>query len=168
MIWRRAIRCASRSSGTGRGGRSRVDSELVRGSPMLKSGTTQRMVWIGAGVVASLLCGFGLRASFTGLWAGMADADSARATRIERELEDLPDPGEIYRRVVELILPTFVTVDAIGQVETSLGNLVAVPKSGAGVVVDPDGRILTVYHVVSDAAEGGTIRVTLHDGRAFP
>uniref|UniRef100_UPI001E616984 S1C family serine protease n=1 Tax=Kineosporia sp. R_H_3 TaxID=1961848 RepID=UPI001E616984 len=38
---------------------------------------------------------------------------------------------------------------------------------GSGVILDTSGRILTNNHVVSDAANGGTIQVVLSDGRTF-
>jgi putative serine protease PepD len=39
---------------------------------------------------------------------------------------------------------------------------------GSGVVIDDKGHVLTNNHVVSAAANGGTLQVTLSDGRAYP
>jgi putative serine protease PepD len=39
---------------------------------------------------------------------------------------------------------------------------------GSGVILRPDGTILTNNHVVADAANGGTITVTFSDGRTAP
>jgi len=122
---------------------------------MMHGTSPTRIAWILLALLASLVAGIGLRLGL--------DGDASRAMNREDEratLEGLADPGEVYRRVVALTLPSLVSVDAYLPVgsETLL-------MSGAGVVVGSDGTIVTVYHVVSDAIQAGKIMVTMHDGR---
>lgn len=125
--------------------------------------TWTRAAWILFLLLASLVAGVGLRIGLEG------DSPRAMDREAEREaLADLPDPGEVFRRVVALTLPSLVSVDAISRVAPSVfgGAEDMVQKVGAGVIVDADGTIVTVYHVVSDAIQAGEIVVTLHDGKA--
>lgn len=122
-----------------------------------------RAAWILFVLLASLVAGIGLRVGLEGGSPRAMDRDAERES-----LAELPDPGEVFRRVVALTLPSLVSVDAISQVPPSVfgGPAETVQKVGAGVIVDPDGTIVTVYHVVSDAIQSGEIVVTLHDGKS--
>jgi serine protease Do len=70
----------------------------------------------------------------------------------------------IVIRVVERIRPSVVNIDTVAQVQTVFGVF---PQQGAGsgVIVGPDGLILTNNHVVEGAQQ---IRVTLLSGKSFP
>jgi putative serine protease PepD len=67
-------------------------------------------------------------------------------------------------------LPDWVAV--AGAVEPSVVSVqVSAGRSsgeGSGVILDPQGRILTNNHVISAASSGGEISVVLSDGRAYP
>lgn len=67
-------------------------------------------------------------------------------------------------QVVERVRPAIVNIDTLAEVKTAMGIF---PQKGAGsgVIVSPDGYILTNNHVVEGAEQ---IRVTLLSGRAFP
>jgi len=66
-------------------------------------------------------------------------------------------------KVVERVRPAVVNIDTESQVQTVFGVF---PRQGAGsgVIVSPDGYILTNNHVVSGAQQ---IKVTLISGRTF-
>jgi serine protease Do len=65
-------------------------------------------------------------------------------------------------QVVERVRPAVVNIDTVAQVQTFFGVF---PQQGAGsgVIVSPDGYILTNNHVVENAQQ---IRVTLLSGRS--
>lgn len=81
-----------------------------------------------------------------------------------------PPPGppvadeNVVIRVVDRIRPSVVNIDTVAQVQTFFGVF---PQQGAGsgVIVSPDGLILTNNHVVEGAAQ---IKVTLLSGKSFP
>jgi putative serine protease PepD len=77
---------------------------------------------------------------------GRAPVDSGNVTS--------PNWGEVAAAVE----PSVVSVKV--QAGQSSGE-------GSGVILDTSGRILTNNHVVSEAANGGTIQVVLSDGRTF-
>jgi S1-C subfamily serine protease len=122
-----------------------------------------RFAWVLLALLVALLSGIGLRMGLEGGSPSAADRAGDRES-----LEALPDPGEVFRRVVRLTLPSLVSVDAIYEVPSRIfgARPEVVQNVGGGVVVDPDGTIVTVYHVVSDAIESGEIVVTLHDGKS--
>jgi len=66
-------------------------------------------------------------------------------------------------RVVERVRPAVVNIDTVAQVQTFFGVF---PQQGAGsgVLVSPDGYILTNNHVVEGAQQ---IKVTLLSGKAY-
>jgi len=67
-------------------------------------------------------------------------------------------------RVVEAVRPSVVNINTVAQVQTVFGVF---PQEGAGsgVIVSPDGYILTNNHVVEGAQQ---IKVTLLSGKTFP
>lgn len=65
--------------------------------------------------------------------------------------------------VVERVRPSVVNIDTVAQVQTAVGIF---PQKGvgSGVIVSPDGYILTNNHVVEGAQQ---IRVTLLSGKSY-
>ncbi|WP_125569892.1 S1C family serine protease [Nocardioides baekrokdamisoli] len=68
-------------------------------------------------------------------------------------------PANWAEKVAAKVLPSVVKVNVSGQGGSG---------SGSGVILRPDGTILTNNHVVALAANGGTLSVTLNDGRTVP
>lgn len=66
-------------------------------------------------------------------------------------------------RVVERVRPSVVNIDTVAQVQTFFGVF---PQQGAGsgVIVSPDGYVLTNNHVVEGAQQ---IKVTLLSGKSY-
>ncbi|MGN6330159.1 MAG: S1C family serine protease [Motilibacteraceae bacterium] len=63
------------------------------------------------------------------------------------------------------ILPSVVTVEVSGTQSGGFGGQQAVSDTGSGVVIRPDGYVLTNNHVVAAAENGGSVHATLEDGR---
>jgi len=139
---------------------------------------TSRAVWILLALLASLLCGIALRIGVEGEGAGEGDGERDATSRSStprdgrgdaaRRLSSLPDPGEVYRLVVDLTLPSLVSIDAISEsISPFTRRVEEVHTLGAGFIADAAGSVLTVHHVVADAVESGKIFVTLHDGKSY-
>ena len=60
-------------------------------------------------------------------------------------------------RVAAKVLPSVVSIEASGSQESG---------TGSGIILDNDGHILTNNHVVVPAVGGGSLKVTLNDGRS--
>ena len=73
----------------------------------------------------------------------------------ERSEDSLSFIADVYKRVA----PSVVGVESLRDDGASH----AVLGSGSGVIIDPDGYIVTNYHVVADAS---AISITLADGRS--
>ncbi len=65
--------------------------------------------------------------------------------------------------VVDRVRPAVVNIDTVAQVQTFFG-LFPQQGAGSGVIVSPDGYVLTNNHVVEGAQQ---IKVTLLSGRSF-
>jgi putative serine protease PepD len=89
--------------------------------------------------------------------------DGGQPERVEplpqAPFDDSPPSQGSVAAVAERVLPVVVTVDAAGG-----GN----GGSGSGFVLDTAGYILTNYHVIAVAAQGGSIIVGLADGGEEP
>ncbi len=102
---------------------------------------------------------------------GAAPMNSAAAPQLPPTIAQAPvpppttlTPEEItIIRVVERVRPSVVNIDTVAQVQTAVGIF---PQKGAGsgVIVSPDGYILTNNHVVEGAQQ---IRVTLLSGKSY-
>lgn len=82
-------------------------------------------------------------------------------------------PDEIYARASQVIGKSVVYIDTVEQVRVRdwfFGDRVQDNQSsGSGVLITPDGYILTNEHVVGPANEAGKrITIFLPDGRKFP
>jgi putative serine protease PepD len=67
-----------------------------------------------------------------------------------------------------IIGPSVVTVEVTGQASNGFGGSSGSSGTGSGVIIRAEGYILTNNHVVSAAAGGGSVHVTLSDGRTLP
>jgi putative serine protease PepD len=111
-----------------------------------------------AAVVLALLAG--LAGGWIG-WtlAGRSVSDGALARPLPQA-----DPASAQltpvEAVAEKVLPSVVLLKVEGG---GPGE-----DEGSGVVLSPDGLVLTNDHVVAAAATGGTVTALLQDGRAFP
>jgi putative serine protease PepD len=67
-----------------------------------------------------------------------------------------------------IIGPSVVTVEVTGQASNGFGGSTRSSGTGSGVIIRAEGYILTNNHVVSAAVGGGSVHVTLSDGRTLP
>jgi putative serine protease PepD len=67
-----------------------------------------------------------------------------------------------------IIGPSVVTVEVTGQASNGFGGSSASSGTGSGVIIRTEGYIVTNNHVVSAAVGGGSVHVTLSDGRTLP
>jgi putative serine protease PepD len=63
------------------------------------------------------------------------------------------------------IAPSVVTVEVTGQVGTPFGGTQSQSDTGSGIIIRSEGYVLTNNHVVAAAVDGGSVHVTLSDGR---
>ena len=106
-------------------------------------------------------------ALLAGLIGGGVGTGAALATRpdptasVTSTAATLPASAPIgtadVQSVAAKVLPSVVSI----EVSSSQGS-----GSGSGIILDSDGHILTNNHVVAPAASGGTLEVTLNDGRS--
>jgi len=66
------------------------------------------------------------------------------------------------------IAPSVVTVEVTGQVGSPFGGVQSQSDTGSGVVIRSEGYVLTNNHVIAAAVDGGSVHVTLSDGRTVP
>jgi serine protease Do len=85
---------------------------------------------------------------------------------------DVSGDGEIVVDVYDAVAPAVVAIQVSGTIPTSgafgqrsQGGSIGFQAAGSGVIVDPDGLILTNRHVVGDADK---VTVLLADGRELP
>jgi putative serine protease PepD len=108
-------------------------------------------------LVAGALALVGVRALDDGTTAAPANAPSSAQS--EPLVPSTGDGSAVdWEAVASAVAPSVVTIQVQGQ---------RAAGEGSGVVLDPDGSILTNNHVVAAAANGGEIRVVLSDGRVF-
>ena len=131
-------------------------------------------------VLVGLVIGLGLGAGFNVPLPSKAERNALGATTSNSQVPESPFVG-----VVEKALPAVVFIDVrkgVGRADDQGGGddqgdewfhrffndqprrQQRIPSSGSGFIVDPEGRILTNNHVVSNAED---ITVTLNDKRTF-
>lgn len=76
-----------------------------------------------------------------------------------------PDPFEAVIRAAEAILPSVVTLEVAVPGEHPSAAILGTERVGTGVIVSPQGHILTASYIVMG---GRSIQVTLTDGRTLP
>lgn len=115
---------------------------------------------LAAGIVAAMLVSGGL-----GGWIGATVAGGSGGTGgtlpspISASQPSNPAPDGTVESVAEKVLPSVVSVDV--RARDGRGE-------GSGVVLTPDGLIITNTHVIGMAAQGGQIQVRFDDGSKAP
>jgi putative serine protease PepD len=64
-----------------------------------------------------------------------------------------------------VISPSIVTVEVSGQATNQFGGTSSLSDTGSGIIIRDTGYILTNNHVVAAAVGGGSVHVTLNDGK---
>ncbi|CAA9220428.1 MAG: HtrA protease/chaperone protein [uncultured Acidimicrobiales bacterium] len=103
------------------------------------------------GALVAVVTGLGLLAATDGDDIGGSDG---RALSLSGELLDV-------RGVLAAVRPGVVSINVEGTTVDEAGNLRQGQGAGSGMVLEPDGLVLTNAHVIADAT---TISVTLADG----
>lgn len=159
---------ASTSSGGGAGsippGTRRVSSAPGRKGPGW-AGTLAGMVITCLATLAIVFGVWGAQSPFsassemTGSNGGASQQPSLVQSGAE-VVEPVETMGGVpdWEAVAAAVRPATVSIFVSGDNEAA---------SGSGVIIDSEGHVITNQHVVSGYAEGGSITVTLHDGRLF-
>src|SRR5690349_20133188 len=127
------------------------------------STTTLAPVRRSGGITAAVLAGALLLGGAAGVggaawydaWQGDEPAATASATGPVKASNAATLPSGSVEKVAASVLPSVVKINVSGS--SGAG-------SGSGIVLSKDGNILTNNHVVSLAANGGSITVNLNDG----
>jgi serine protease Do len=91
------------------------------------------------------------------IWLSLAVTASAQTSNHNRDFDPLHQFNSAVRKLVSNVTPSVVQVLATGYgpVESGSGNSTALvgmqQKIGSGVIIDPDGYIVTNAHVVGGA-----------------
>jgi putative serine protease PepD len=136
------------------------------GPPLAESSRDRRA---GRGATAAVLvgalalgglAGFGGAAAYdlvtpssSGVLSSASDDEGTTTSVVERE--DTPAPEGSVEEVASSVLPSVVKISVRGPRGQG---------SGSGVVISEDGEILTNFHVVQPAGEGGSVSVGFDDG----
>jgi len=73
-----------------------------------------------------------------------------------------------FREAAKKILPSVVSIDAVGVQEDLFGFQRTVAEQGSGVIINSEGYVITNAHVVADVARGTQITIQTSDNRSFP
>ncbi|PAY22756.1 serine protease [Dietzia natronolimnaea] len=111
-----------------------------------------------AGLVAAMLVSGGL-----GGWIGATVAGGGDGARLASPISAAQPESQAadgtVESVADTVLPSVVSIDVRGQ---------AGRGEGSGVILTPDGLIITNNHVIALGAAGGQIEVRFHDGSRAP
>lgn len=110
------------------------------------------IISVGLGVGASQFFDSGTRTSSSS--SSSQEVEQSGTTEVVTSSGDSPD----WVAVAEAVRPATVTISVSAGQSSS---------TGSGVIWDTEGTIVTNNHVVSDATNGGSIYVTLYDGRIY-
>ncbi len=130
------------------------------GTPQPSPHRTRRGTGLAVAVLTSLLVGGAAGFGGSALWdarsddAASASGDTPLAAQVVDQ-GDTPATEGSTEAVAEAVLPSVVKIDVTGQEGSG---------SGSGIILTADGKILTNNHVVEVAGDGGTVRVSFHDG----
>lgn len=110
------------------------------------------IISVGLGAGASQFFDSGTRTSSSS--SSSQEVEQSGTTEVVTSSGDSPD----WVAVAEAVRPATVTISVSAGQSSS---------TGSGVIWDTEGTIVTNNHVVSDATNGGSIYVTLYDGRIY-
>jgi serine protease Do len=105
-------------------------------------------------------------AQFQGVSRPTPEARDRLYQELAGDVAEIERQGNVLKRVVQLVKPTVVHIDARKTETSSSGRSRRVEETGSGVVISLNNRfyVLTNRHVVKDAANAD-IKVILEDGR---
>ena len=145
-------------AGSDSGGRYQLFSESEQHSGSV-AGLSRRRLLVGGLALAlvAALVGGGLG----GLIGYQAAAHGGRLSVLDSPLPDADSAGDAgpVEQIAQNTLPSVVQLRVVNGRDAS---------AGSGMIVSPDGLILTNNHVVASAATGGTLNVLFQDGRITP
>ncbi|MDT7676819.1 MAG: putative serine protease PepD, partial [Pseudonocardiales bacterium] len=148
-------------TGNGQPGPGQPGYQLFSGPAEQDRQPDSRRKWIFAGLALALvgaLVGGGLG----GMIGYQVAANGGRLSVLDAPSPDADStaaPPTAVEQVSQRTLPTVV------QIRVTSGRQAG---AGSGMVLSPDGLILTNNHVVSLAANGGTLNVLFQDGKVVP
>jgi putative serine protease PepD len=148
-------------TGNGQPGPGQSGYQLFSGPAEQERKPSSRRKWILAGLALALvgaLVGGGLG----GMVGYQVAANGGRLSVLDAPSPDADStaaPPTAVEQVSQRTLPTVV------QIRVTSGRQAG---AGSGMVLSPDGLILTNNHVVSLAANGGTLNVLFQDGKVVP
>ncbi|HWU33128.1 MAG TPA: trypsin-like peptidase domain-containing protein, partial [Marmoricola sp.] len=98
-------------------------------------------------------------ATWANAWSKQSNEPAAPTAVSSTAALDGVAPTSNIEQVAAKVLPSVVEIKVSGSTESG---------SGSGIILSSDGMILTNNHVVVVAANGGTISVSMNDGRLYP
>lgn len=111
--------------------------------------------------------------AFISIGAGVALSGGPLPDEISNPLEE-PSPLDLQSGLVETVEETVATPDWAAVATAVRPATISIRSdgggetgTGSGVIVVPDGTIITNYHVVANAMDGGDLTVILNDGRLY-
>ncbi|MGN6723323.1 MAG: S1C family serine protease [Marmoricola sp.] len=132
-----------------------VNAEPTSNKPFLSG-----RAGVAAVIVAAILAG-GAAGVGGAAWANAwSDNNQASTTTDPNASTNTPTTtsGTAIEQVAAKVLPSVVQINVSGQGESG---------SGSGIVLSDDGMILTNNHVVVVAGQGGSISVSMNNGRVY-
>ncbi|MGN6162009.1 MAG: S1C family serine protease, partial [Marmoricola sp.] len=115
-----------------------------------------------AAIVAAALLGGAAAGVGGATWADAWSDDGASTVAISPNTSTGTSTGgsaSAIEQVAAKVLPSVVQINVSGQGQSG---------SGSGIVLSADGMILTNNHVVVVAGQGGTISVSMNNGKVYP
>ena len=138
------------------------------GAPPRRS--PSRRVFAASVLTGALVLGGGAGIAGAAAWQEWgADGTSTTGTTTSTGSIPVTDTGDApaadgsVEQVAAQVLPSVVKINVAGEVEGQVAG-----GSGSGIILSPDGDILTNNHVVELAADGAEISVSFEDGSRAP